>query len=169
MQDTAGTPTVFWQANSQNAAGQVTGETLGNGLTASRTYDAFFRLTAVSATSGSTTPHSQTFSYDPIGNVIGRSDVTQSVTESFAYDDLNRLTSISGSGLTTRSFDYNAIGNLTGASGTLYPATGSVSFSRTLTYASFNLPTALSHTQGSATYNYTYRRARRARGRACGA
>ncbi|MFY9314849.1 MAG: RHS repeat-associated core domain-containing protein [Burkholderiales bacterium] len=190
-------------ANSQNAAGQVTGETLGNGLTATRSYDALFRLTTVSASDGgSTTPHSQTFGYDPIGNVTSRSDLTQSVTESLAYDTLNRLSSASGAGLTTRSFDYSAVGNmayksdvgtytypsvssarphavssvtgsgnpytvtasytydangsLTAASGTLYPATGSVSFSRTLTYTSFNMPSALSHTQGSSTYSYTY-------------
>ena len=41
--------TVFWQANSQNAAGQVTSELLGNGLTSSCTYDTLVRKTGTTA------------------------------------------------------------------------------------------------------------------------
>jgi RHS repeat-associated protein len=202
VQSNDGTPTVFWQANSQNAAGQVTSETLGNGLTATRSYDALFRLTAASASDGASTPHSQTFGYDTIGNLTQRVDATQAVTENFAYDGLNRLASVSGPGLITRSFDYSALGNLTyksdvgnysypgiglprphavssvgnggapnsvtatyaydangnltGASGTIYPASGAVAFSRTLSYTSFNAPNVLTHVQGGSTYSYTY-------------
>lgn len=197
----AGGSTVFWQATSQNAAGQVTGETLGNGLTAARTYDTLFRLTAASASGGAGAAHSQTFSYDAVGNLTQRVDATQSVTENFSYDTLNRLNFVSGPAIATRTYDYNAIGNIAyksdvgvytygtatvrphavasvsgngnpntvtasysydangnlfGASGTLYPASGSVAFSRTLTYTSFNMPNALSHVQGGASYSYTY-------------
>jgi len=56
----------------------------------------------------------------------------------------------------TASYSYDANGNATSASGTIYPASGSVAFSRTLTYTSFNLPSSLSHTQGASTYSYTY-------------
>lgn len=194
--------TVYWQANSQNAAGSVTSELLGNGLTTTRTYDALFRMTAIASSNAGGAVHNHAYSFDAIGNVIQRQDSTQGVTENFAFDVLNRLTSASGPGLTTRSFDYNAIGNityksdvgtytypsltsarphavssvsgsgnpysvtatytydangnLTGSSGTLYPASGSVTFSRTLTYSSYNMPSTLTHVQGGSTYSYTY-------------
>src|SRR5262249_47283217 len=35
-----------------------------------------------------------------------------SITESFTYDELNRLTSVSGPGLTPRSYAYTVIGNI---------------------------------------------------------
>jgi RHS repeat-associated protein len=194
--------TVYWQANSHNAAGGVTSELLGNGLTTTRTYDALFRVTAISSSNGGGAIHNFAYTFDAIGNVIQRQDLTQSVTENFAYDVLNRLTSASGPGLATRSFDYNAVGNMTyksdvgtytypaltaarphavasvsgsgspfsvtgaytydangnlsAASGTLYPAVGSVTFSRTLTYTSYNMPSTLTHAQGGSTYSYTY-------------
>jgi RHS repeat-associated protein len=198
--------TVYWEANAQDAAGHVTSELLGNGLTQTRSYDALFRMTAITASNTGGAVHNLTYAFDTIGNVTQRTDVTQSVTESFAYDVLNRLVQASGSGptlpLTTRSFDYNAVGNMTyksdvgaytypaltaarphavssvdgggvansvtasytydangnlsASSGTIYPGASSVSFSRTLTYTSFNMPNALTHVQGSATYSYTY-------------
>src|SRR6266513_235531 len=202
--------TVFWQANSLNAAGQVTSELLGNGLTSSYTYDTLFRETATTASNVGGAVHNLSFTFDAIGNVIQRQDFVQALTETFAYDTLNRLMSASGAGLTTRSLDYvsagsdnnnalgnihyksdvgaytylsasntrphavssvtnggvpnsvtatysyDANGNLASASGTIYPASGSVSFSRTLTYKSFNAPAALTHVQGAATYSYTY-------------
>lgn len=194
--------TVYWQANGQNAAGQVTSELLGNGLTQTRTYDALFRITAITASNGGGAVHNLTYSFDTVGNVVQRQSLTQNVTENFAYDVLNRLTSASGPGLVTRSFDYNAVGNmtyksdvgaysypaltaarphavssvsgggnpfsvtasysydangnLTASSGTLYPGAGSVAFSRTLSYSSFNMPSTLTHVQGGSTYSYTY-------------
>jgi RHS repeat-associated protein len=195
--------TVYWQANSQDAAGHVSNELLGSGLTTTRTYDALFRPTELkSVDGGGNAVHRLLYTFDAIGNVTQRQDSTQNVTENFAYDVLNRLTGASGPGLTTRSFDYNAIGNmtyksdvgtyiypavtaarphavssingggvafsvtatytydangnLTDSSGTLYPATGSVAFSRTLTYTSYNHPSTLTHAQGGSTYSYTY-------------
>jgi len=194
--------TVYWQANSLTATGQVNSELLGNGLTTIRSYDAVFRMTGITSSNGGGAVHNHAYTFDAIGNVVQRQDVTQGVTENFAYDTLNRLLSASGPGLTTRSFDYSAIGNvtyksdvgtytypgptvalphavstvsgsgnpytvtasygydgngnLTSASGTFYPASGSVTFSRTLTYMSFNMPSTLAHVQGGATYSYTY-------------
>ena len=104
--------TVFWHANTEDAVGHVTTETLGNGLAVTRTYDALFRMTAVSASGTGGTAHSQTFTYDPIGNVTQRVDLVQSVTENLAYDSLNRLNSISGPTIVTRSFDFDSLGNI---------------------------------------------------------
>ena len=57
----------------------------------------------------------------------------------------------------TASYGYDANGALTSASGTIYPSSGgSVSFSRTLTPTSFDMPSTLTHVQGGSTYSYTY-------------
>src|SRR5207249_1966143 len=53
-------------------------------------------------------------------------------------------------------YSYDANGNLTGASGTVYPASSSLAFLRTISYWSFNLPNVVSQTQGTASYAYTY-------------
>jgi RHS repeat-associated protein len=195
--------TIYWTANSKNAAGQITSELLGNGLTTTYTYDVLFRQSAVQSANASGAVHSHTYGFDAIGNVIQRIDSVQAITENFSFDKLNRLLSASGPGLTTRSFNYNAIGNMTyksdvgtytyplptaarphavssvsnagapssitatygydlngsliSTSGTIYPASGaSVTFSRTLTYTSFNTPATIAHTQGASSYSYTY-------------
>jgi RHS repeat-associated protein len=103
--------TVYWTANSVNAAGEVAGELLGNGLTTTRSYDALFRMTGVQ----SGTIHNLAYTFDAVGNVTQRVDSGQPtpITENFTYDTLNRLLSSTGSGLTTRCFNYSAIGNMT--------------------------------------------------------
>lgn len=111
--DDPGDTTVYWQANAQDAAGHITSELLGNGLTQTRTYDALFRPTSIAAANAGGAVHHLTYNFDAIGNVIQRVNVTQAVTENFTYDTLNRLISASGPGLTTRSFDYDPIGNMT--------------------------------------------------------
>ena len=67
--------------------------------------NALFRMSAVSSSGTGGTVHNLAYSLDAVGNLSQRQDLTQGVTENFSYDTLNRLTSASGSGLTTRSFD----------------------------------------------------------------
>jgi RHS repeat-associated protein len=190
--------TVFWQATSRNAAGQVTNEALGNALTTTRSYDTLFRLGAVQSAGAGGAVHDLAYTYDALGNVTQRIDNVQAVAENFAYDSLNRLLASSGPALATHAWDYDAIGNLTyksdigvytygtkphavasvgnsgapnsitasyaydangsltAASGTLYPASGSLAFSRTLAYTSYNLPASIAQTQGANSYSYTY-------------
>jgi RHS repeat-associated protein len=115
--------TVYWTANTLNAAGQVTQEVLGNGLTTARTYDALYRTSAIQ--SGAV--QNLAYSHDAIGNLVQRIDSVQGVTENFTYDTLNRLLTASGPGLTTRTFGYDPIGNVAHKSDIgahVYPAVG---------------------------------------------
>ncbi len=61
-------------------------------------------------------------------------------------------------GAGVKFWSYDANGNLTDASGTLQNRLNSatVSFSRSLTYTSFNLPATISQTQNAATHTYSY-------------
>jgi YD repeat-containing protein len=51
------------------------------------------------------------YTYDGLGNLTIREDVKRGVTETFAYDNLNRLTS-ADVGTTTLSYSYDANGNI---------------------------------------------------------
>jgi RHS repeat-associated protein len=94
-----------------SASGTVVTELLGSmQLPETRNYDNLDRLT--SATSSGNAPLNLTLQYDTVGNVTQRADIYNGVTENFAYDSLNRLTSASGNNLITRSFDYDVLGNI---------------------------------------------------------
>jgi hypothetical protein len=47
-----------------------------------------------------------------VGNPLSRSDANSNMSESFAYDGLNRLTSATVSMTPSKTFSYDAIGNL---------------------------------------------------------
>src|SRR3954468_7029294 len=57
-----------------------------------------------------------TYDYDSIGRLQARADANQNLSETFLYDNLNRLTSATvnsgAAGLVTQSFGYDAIGNI---------------------------------------------------------
>jgi RHS repeat-associated protein len=175
---------LIWQATARSATGRTLTELLGNGLTTTRTYDVVDRLTAIQSGNGTATVHHHTYSYDQLGNLTQRIDQTQSVTENFAYDSLNRLTMVSGT-MATRSFAYDALGNITYKSDVgnyTYPTpgagavrphavtqvTGAVNATytydangnlisgngRTLTYTSYNAPATIAN--ASYSYAYTY-------------
>jgi hypothetical protein len=56
--------------------------------------------------------------WDAIGNMSQRQDVVSSETETFSYDYLNRLTSVSGAYSETTT--YNQLGNITSKNGNIY-------------------------------------------------
>jgi len=103
-----------------NAAGQMTKIAYGNGVTSDYTYDPqTFRL-ATLRTQNSALQTLQDFSYqfDRVGNVRSIQDNVHTATQSFAYDDLYRLTVATGS-YGSFSYQYDSIGNLTNKEGVL--------------------------------------------------
>jgi RHS repeat-associated protein len=108
----------YWQANTVSATGKVLTETLGNGATTTRSYDALDRMTGNVVAKAGVNLQNFTYTYDTIGNLTQRVDAVQNnLTENFAFDRLNRLLQASGVGLTTQTFSYNALGNMTSKSG----------------------------------------------------
>ena len=123
------------------------------------------------------------YQWDAVGNLLTRGDATQSLSESFGYDSLNRVTSAIVAGGPAKTFAYDSIGNITTksdvgsytyplpgsarphavieVSGSLnatysYDANGNLTAGagRTVTYASFNLPTQI--TRGAVAVSFTY-------------
>lgn len=89
--------------------GPVNGYTLGNGQTITRTYDANYRLTDL--TSPAFALH---VARDAMGNItaIGNSPGATPATESYGYDPLHRLTSVTeANGSVLQSVTYNQTGD----------------------------------------------------------
>ncbi|WP_420347318.1 RHS repeat-associated core domain-containing protein [Pelagibius sp.] len=116
--------TVYWQADTVNAEGQVTAETLGNGVTTTRVYDpATSRIDSILTTKAAVTIQDLGFDFDTLGNLTERRDLRQDRAEAFTYDGLNRLKSTTLTDTATLqtlgtpvTYTYDALGNITNKS-----------------------------------------------------
>ena len=106
---------VYWTATTLAADGQLTNGTYGNNVAETRTIDTLGRTTAVNATHTLGTVTALSYIYDALGNLKTRTDTTQSLTENFGYDALNRLTSVASSNVNqpAKSITYDSLGNIT--------------------------------------------------------
>lgn len=129
VRNLAGTQ-LYWSADARDARGNVTEETLGNGLVTKRAYKADTGFIE-SISTGDAKIQQNTYSFDALGNLTNRNQNLAgiSVNETFSYDNINRLTSVINQGGTKVIASYDAIGNLTAKSdtGTYNYATGGTS------------------------------------------
>ncbi|MGH3804907.1 MAG: hypothetical protein ACRDTD_33140, partial [Pseudonocardiaceae bacterium] len=109
--------TVFWTANATDPRGALISETLGNGLQTVRGFDAVTGLadSIQSGPGGGATRQNLSFTWDKVGNLTQRQDLRLGLTENFGYDNLYRLTSITGTD--PRTLTYDALGNIASKSG----------------------------------------------------
>ncbi|MEW5788556.1 MAG: FG-GAP-like repeat-containing protein [Pseudomonadota bacterium] len=176
---------IYWTANTRDAGGHVLSETLGNGLTTTRGYSPQQgRLTSILTNGPNGTVQDRLFDYDNVGNLESRSDAVRAITESFGYDNLDRLTSASGGG-TNITAQYDPLGNLTyrsdvgtyqyagtrphavsSISGTVntsfsYDGNGNMLSGRgsTITWFNYNLPATITKA-GQTNFLYDYDHAR---------
>jgi RHS repeat-associated protein len=98
-----------------NARGQLEQLTLGNGVSTDKVYDQLTgRLQSIKTGNG--TIQSLSFNFDKLGNLTERSNYQSSLSETFQYDDLNRLTETKVDQYST-SIQYDKLGNITHKSG----------------------------------------------------
>jgi RHS repeat-associated protein len=137
-----------WQANVQNPAGQITEETLGNGLVTTRAYDSVTQwLSSVqSGPSGTASVQNQSFLYDEVGSVTQRQDNNLGLTENFYYDNDDRLSYSTLGGNQNFSLSYDPMGNITSRS--------DVASGATWTYDPVHLHQVTQ--AGSTSYTYVY-------------
>ena len=171
--------TVFWEANSTDPRGNVIDEDLGSVLQTIRGFDLVTGLidSIVTGPGASGSIQNLSYAWDKVGNLTQRQDVRQSLTESFYYDNLHRLTSSTGPDPITVTYD--AMGNIqtkTGIAGTYtyhatkkhavtaagsysfaYDANGNVSTRNgsTISWYSYNLPNTIS-ASGSNSSQFFY-------------
>ena len=107
-----GTP--IWTANQRDAYLNLTTQTYGNNIATTDVFDPMTgRITSV-RTGPSGSVLKLDYTWDQAGNLKTRTDnqVIPAVAESFGYDQLNRLTGSSISGVGGKSLTYDFIGNI---------------------------------------------------------
>jgi RHS repeat-associated protein len=104
------TGALIWQANAQDARGHVTQEQYGNGQVTDLGFDQTNgRLYSIRTGSGAAIQN-LTYDWDPVGNLTGRRDNNQGISETFGFDSLYRLTSVQRNGTTTSTIGYDTAG-----------------------------------------------------------
>ena len=129
-----GSTCALWTANAMNGFGEITQETLGNGVVINRSYDAVtsWLSGATAGVGGGATLLNQSYLEDENGNIIQRQNNNLGLTESFAYDADRRLSCAAlSSSCSTPTLAYDGgvagPGNITSQTGVgtyTYPAAG---------------------------------------------
>ena len=110
--------TVFWQATSADARGNVVDQTLGNGLKTVRGFDEVTGRPDYiqSGPSGGSARQDLEFTWNKVGSLKERKDLNRSLTEIFYYDNLHRLDYSTLNGVQNLDVAYDSMGNITSKS-----------------------------------------------------
>ena len=95
----------LWKINAVNQRGQVLKATLGNGISKNRTYDSYGFLTKIYDRASSVALVINYSFNTKRGNLDSRKNNNLNWTENFTYDNLDRLTAISGATKRTQQYD----------------------------------------------------------------
>ena len=132
----------LWQANEINACGQLVRAATGNGAVTTNKYDDATNRLAGSATSNGIQNFAYTF--DGFGNLTSRTDSIGTIkTETFTYDNLDRLTGITLNNVGS-DIVYDNYGRMTSKQKDGLLVFSSAQFSQTKPHATTNVRTASS-------------------------
>ena len=174
---------VYYQTVATDAAGRLTEEWLGDGSTVTTGFDGVSSRVVSQLSQRTGTIQQFSYTYDASGNMLTRDDVLQSLSETFTYDNLDRLTSAEVTGQTAVQYAFDEVGSITqksdvasvydyvsgpqhavtlltqGAStqSLSYDGNGNLTFGTdepSVTWSSYNKPTQL--TKGGITYDFAY-------------
>ena len=150
----------YWRATEMDERGSVVKFTLGNGVETVKAYEADTGyLTRIVSTRGASVIQNLAYTYNNLGNLSQRKDEAQSLTESFAYDRLNRVTRIDtvyGAGQGSNAsvaLSYDASGNITSKSDVGAYAYGAAAAACGTAFAG---PHAVTATSGVRNSDYCY-------------
>lgn len=158
---------VIWKADEMNSLGHINKYTLGNSIQTELGYNSFGICEDI--VSGNI--QNLHLDFDPAnGNLTSRTDLNKNLSEIFEYDELNRLTTVTGP--TTLSIGYNSdgtiqfkddIGNYTDYSDVHLDALGEITnpvtpgiseISQSLNYTRFNKAATISENENELTVSY---------------
>jgi RHS repeat-associated protein len=141
-----------------NAAGQLTQITYGDGVVRTQIYEPTTqRLATLDSVKDATVLQSFTYGYDEVGNVTSITDNRPfGNNQTFVYDDLNRLTTATATGLYgVHTYSYNKIGNFLTKTGLAQTLT--YTYGATTRTCNRLMPHAVTGTtDGNVTKTYTY-------------
>ncbi|MEK7207661.1 MAG: FG-GAP-like repeat-containing protein [Pseudomonadota bacterium] len=173
----------YWKADTFDAHGRLTKETLGNNLISTRAYHhetGDLQTIKTGTGTSSTSVQNSSFTFDALDNLTARGwwDGAALRSESFGYDTLNRLTTVTGPANKTYAYAPNgniafksdvgvysyigsrphAVSQVAGYVNTTYAydANGNMltGNGRTISYTSFNKPKTIVKGTVTATYGY---------------
>ncbi len=98
----------YWTAGESNARGQLESEAFGNGVTVSTLYNNTGTIQRTSAQG----LFNKSYTYDAVNNLLSRTDDMRSMTETFEYDELNRLTRVYDNQAHDEVINYDDAGNI---------------------------------------------------------
>jgi RHS repeat-associated protein len=107
-------PSPLWTANSQNAARQITEETLGNNVVVSHAFDALtgWPNNITAGLNGGTALQNESFLFDPVGNLTQRSDNNRGFVENIYPDADDRIDHTTINGNADMQMTYNSNGSI---------------------------------------------------------
>jgi RHS repeat-associated protein len=146
---TSSTGTTYASNITYNAAGQLTSLTYGNGAVRTHTYEpTTLRLATLVTTRSGTPLQSFGYQYDGVGNIRTLGDQGPGgVTQTFAYDERNRLIQAGGA-YGTHTYTYSAIGNIDTKAGITY------AYGATAQTCGRRMPHAVTSTSDGTSYSY---------------
>lgn len=100
----------YWTLGSINARGEVTNETLGNGVQTTIAYDD--ALGCITGIVSKKIGQDWTYTYNKVGNLTSRKDNNKNLEEQFYYDDLDRLVGVVHNGVEVSTVKYDNAGNI---------------------------------------------------------
>lgn len=100
---------IIWKGLEQNSRGAFTKYQLGNGITTTLKFDEYGMPSKIEA--GGVIDYETKFN-QITGNLDFRKDHIKSLTETFTYDDLDRLETTAINGITQLNIDYSSNGNI---------------------------------------------------------
>ncbi len=105
---------VYYQVTGMDARDRLTGEWKGDGSRTELAYAGQSGRVANQRVLGDDgiVQHFQ-YAYDPVGSLTERRDLLHGLSETFSYDELDRLTSSSVQGAGNRRYAFDATGNMT--------------------------------------------------------
>jgi RHS repeat-associated protein len=107
--------TVFWEATTMDAYGQVIDETLGGVLKTIRGVEPRTGYLTSIMSGPLADPSARKdleYVWDVAGNLKSRADLNRSLSEAFTYDDLHRLTRVTRNSVNTLTLSYAPNGNI---------------------------------------------------------
>jgi len=173
---------LFWQAQAMDAAGHITLELLGNQLYTQHDYDNMGRPRHISTGKLGVVQDVQDLylTHDAVGNLITRADYSNQQSDSFAYDELDRVITDIRPNVKMLNYQYDEIGNITFKTGVgaysygvkphavnkitgnyntalQYDANGNQTTgigNRTATYTSWNMPAKMVYGINTVSFDY---------------
>ena len=82
-----------WAVANRNAKGQIEAEWYGNGYLTTRYYNADNTIDQIKTGVGKTLIRDIRYSYDARNNIVGKVDAINGTTESYSYDNMDRISS----------------------------------------------------------------------------